>query len=175
MFNDKILKMETKYYSFLTSLNTAQKAGKKAPHKAILLLSIIELVEKGVIQSNTFTLSEQLEETFKRLWKRYVGVSVLFQPKVATPFWHLQNEPFYNLKMNNRQAINSAFNPYSVKRLRENATATIDEALFQLMKDETARAEMRTLLISNYLQHGFLANNKMSIISMISLLLHFAA
>lgn len=167
--------MKAKYYSFLVSLNTAQIAGKKAPHKAILLLSIIELVEKGVIQSNTFTLSEQLEETFKRLWKRYVGFSVLFQPKVATPFWHLQNEPFYNLKLNNGQTTNSFSSPYSVKRLRENATVTIDEELFQIMKDETARAEMRTLLISNYLQHNLSANNKMSLISIISLLFHFAA
>ena len=56
-----------------------------------MLANARELVETGVITGNRIELSEQLERTFLKLWKRYVGTSVVFQAKVATPFWHLQN------------------------------------------------------------------------------------
>ena len=90
-----------KYSECFANLRTEKKLGLPAPHKAVLLLSVMELVEAGVITGNRIELSERLEKTFLKLWKRYVGTSVVFQAKVATPFWHLQNEPFWNLYMNN--------------------------------------------------------------------------
>ena len=83
----------TTYSDYFINLNTAKKLGRPAPHKAILLLSVIELIECGRIQSNRIELTEVLESTFLKLWKRYVGNSLVFQAKVATPFWHLQHEP----------------------------------------------------------------------------------
>ena len=86
-----------RYTSQLSSLKTAKIAGVKAPHKPLLLLSIIDLVERGVINSNHIKLDDELERVFTANWTRYVGSYVLFQPKIATPFWHLQNEPFWKL------------------------------------------------------------------------------
>ena len=82
------------YLHYFSNLRTAKKLGLPAPHKAVLLLSVMELVEAGVITGNRIELSERLEKTFQKLWKRYVGTSVVFQAKVATPFWHLQNSHF---------------------------------------------------------------------------------
>lgn len=78
-----------KYSECFANLRTAKKLGLPAPHKAVLLLSVMELVEVGVITGNRIELSECKEKTFLKLWKRYVGTSVVFQAKVATPFWHL--------------------------------------------------------------------------------------
>ena len=36
------------YKDCFSSLNTMKKCGKLAPHKALLLLSIIDLIERGV-------------------------------------------------------------------------------------------------------------------------------
>ena len=40
---------ELEYYKdYFSLLNTMKKCGKLAPHKALLLLSIIDLIERGV-------------------------------------------------------------------------------------------------------------------------------
>ena len=140
------------YITHFSSLHTAKIAGKQAPHKAVLLLSIMDLVEAGIITSPRIELSEALEETFARVWKRYIGSSLIFTPKVATPFWHMQNEPFYRLYTNNGQLINGGTGRYSIPWLRENTYAMIDPELLALMQDTNARAELRTVLIGQYLQ-----------------------
>jgi putative restriction endonuclease len=140
------------YKEHFSSLNTARKLGRPAPHKAILLLSMMELIENGRINDNRIELTEILEETFLKLWKRYVGSSMIFQPKVATPFWHLQHEPFWNLYLNDGKDLNTITSPYSVKRLREHTHAIIDKELFELMKNEDNRAALRVTLIGTYLQ-----------------------
>ena len=58
------------YKEHFSSLNTARKLGRPAPHKAILLLSVMELIENGRINGNRIELTEILEETFLKLWKR---------------------------------------------------------------------------------------------------------
>lgn len=140
------------YSTAFSSLHTAKIAGKQAPHKAILLLSIMDLVEAGIIISPRIELSEALEGTFAKVWKRYIGTSIIFTPKVATPFWHLQNEPFYRLYMNSGQLINGGTGRYSIPWLRENTYAMIDPELLALMQDTNSCAELRTVLIGQYLQ-----------------------
>lgn len=140
------------YISTFPTLNTAKIAGKQAPHKAVLLLAIMDLVEDGVITSPKIVLTEKLEETFGKVWKHYIGSSLIFTPKVATPFWHMQNEPFYRLYMNNGQLISGGTGRYSIPWLRENTYAMIDPELLALMQDTNARAELRTVLIGQYLQ-----------------------
>lgn len=164
------------YSEYFSNLRTAKKLGLPAPHKAVLLLSVMELVEAGVITGNRIELSERLEKTFLKLWKRYVGTSVVFQPKIATPFWHLQNEPFWNLYLNNGKDLSTVTSPYSVSRLRENTHAIIDQELFDLMRDEDSRARLRVLLISQYLQDQHTPLEKsLSVLAIIGTLLNFAA
>lgn len=141
-----------KYISYFSSLKTARIMGVGAPHKAVLLLAIMDLVEAGVIDSARIELSERLESAFGHLWRRYVGDVPIFQPKVATPFWHLQGEPFYSLFYKNGSLVDRGEPNYSVGWLRANTYAMIDEPLLKLMQDETARAELRVLLISTYLK-----------------------
>lgn len=165
------------YLQCFTSLRTAHKLGKPAPHKAILLLSVIELIESGVIKSNRIELTERLEQTFLKLWKRYIGTSLVFQPKIATPFWHLQNEPFWALYMNDGTDLRMVTSPYSVKRLRENTYAIMDPELFALMQDGDSRARLRVTLIGQYLQDQYIpVDNAMIICAMIlSTMLNIAA
>ena len=170
--------MNNRYVSLFSALHTAKIAGKNAPHKAVLLLSIIDLVEAGIITSPRIELSEALQGTFARVWRRYIGTSLIFQPKVATPFWHMQNEPFYRLFMNNGQQIAGGTGRYSVTWLRENTYAMIDPELLKLMQDQNARAELRTVLIGQYLQGlhaGANGNALTAVIALVGLLLQTAA
>lgn len=165
-----------KYLEDFSNLRTAKKLGLPAPHKAVLLLSVMELVEVGVIAGNRIELSEQLEKTFLKLWKHYVGTSVVFQAKVATPFWHLQNEPFWNLYLNDARDLSTVTSPYSVTRLRENTYAIIDQELLKLMQDEDIRARLRVLLIIQYLQEQHIPLDKsLPVLAIIGILLNLAA
>ena len=164
------------YAEYFSALRTAQKLGMPAPHKAILLLSVMELIESGVIKNNRIELTERLEQTFMRLWKRYVGTSIVFQPKIATPFWHLQNEPFWNLYLNDGKDLSTVTSPYSVKRLRENTHAIMDSELFALMQDEDCRAGLRVTLIGQYLQDQHIPMDKsLTILAVIGTLINLAA
>lgn len=55
----------TYYINSFSSLHTMKKLGKPAPHKALLLLSVIDLVERGVINDCRVTLSDALIQQFK--------------------------------------------------------------------------------------------------------------
>ena len=132
------------------------RRGVVAPHKAIMLLSVIDLVEYGVTTSNQIEFSERLELQFQHNWSRYVGQSDIFQPRVGTPFWHLNNEPFWRLVPyeggDEAIAMHLQGNPYAPGPTRKLIRyAEIDQALFDLLQDETYRAKFRTTLIKHYL------------------------
>ena len=66
-----------------------------APHKPILLLSVFELIEQGVIAANKIELSPELISSFLKYWGK-VG-SDCHNPDVALPFFHLRSEGFWHL------------------------------------------------------------------------------
>ena len=143
------------YIEQFNSLKTAKMARVKAPHKPILLLSIIDLIERGVITSNHIELSEALERQFAQNRAKYVGDSLLFQAKIATPYWHLQNEPFWELvSFSGSEVTKSTMQGslYSVNNLRKQVKyAEIENQLYILLQSEDTRAELRTILINTYL------------------------
>lgn len=155
-----------RYYEHcFSSLHTAMKLGKPAPHKALLLLSVIDLVESGVIVDNHIELSDILINTFNANAKKFYARSPLFKPEVTKPFFHMQHELFWRL-VDSRSCIETAMAAeraaeygkrkptYSVKKLREQYRyAEIDTELFKLLKNEDARARLRVLLISTYLNN----------------------
>ena len=80
-----------------SSLHTALKLGKPAPHKALLLLSVIDLVERGIIIDNHIELSNILVKTFNANAKKFYANSPIFKPKVPKPYFHMQHKPFWHL------------------------------------------------------------------------------
>jgi putative restriction endonuclease len=61
-----------------------------APHKPILLLTIIELIEKGIVTDNRVCVDAQLVGTFKENWLLLVNTA--HQEDFTQPFFYLQNE-----------------------------------------------------------------------------------
>lgn len=141
-----------KYLHNFVSLNTATIAGKKAPHKAVLLLAIMDLIADGTIATNHIVLSDELVLRFGQIWEQYIQADAPFQQKVVTPYWHLKSEPFYHLYFTDRTPVTDIDNPYSVSKLRELVYASLDEDLFGLIKTESSREELSVILIINYLE-----------------------
>lgn len=143
------------YKTQFQSLKTFQRNGKTAPHKAILLLSVLELIEQGLLKNNKIRLSDTLEQTFHSMWIRYVDPSPLFHEKLATPFWHLSHESFWKLLSFSGQEItkeNFQGSSYSLNNLRKQVEyAQMDTELFNILQNQANRISLRKELIVKYL------------------------
>ena len=141
------------YVECFSSLHTMKKCGKPAPHKALLLLSVIDLVERGFIVDNRIYLSDELICQFNKNVVTYLGDSILFQPKIVYPFYHMGSERFWRIVYNPKVQVEKITN-YSLANLRQKiAYASIDEELFVLLQNPNIRARLRVVLIANYLDN----------------------
>lgn len=122
-----------------------------APHKSLLLLSVIQLVEEELLQQNLIEPSPDLCEAFARYWACTLPTS----PKgnLALPFYHLSSSSFWHLvPQPGREAELAAVSTIdSLRRLMELVLgARLDEELFALLLDPASRAALRSLLLERY-------------------------
>lgn len=144
------------YINQFSSLHVNKQRGQIAPHKAILLLSVMDLIANGYLNSNKIKFSERLEEQFMQNRKLYVRKDSIFRPIAGTPFWHLQHESFWKLEpfIGGEKTLSElkSTNPYSSSTLRTHIRyAEIDKELFMLMQSVENRKQLRDVLISTYL------------------------
>ncbi|MGE6220427.1 HNH endonuclease [Nubsella zeaxanthinifaciens] len=84
---DSALQKYTKAFSRLKRGGTKYGA---APHKPILLLTVIELIEKGIVSDNRVFVDAQLVGAFKENWLLLVNTA--HQEDFTQPFYYLQSE-----------------------------------------------------------------------------------
>lgn len=99
-----------KYILKLNKLNRGSTPFGKAPHKPILLITLLELIDKGYILGNRVYVDTELVGTFQENWR--LLVNTLHQPDFTQPFYYLQSEkvngaPFWSLKPKPGCQINS--------------------------------------------------------------------
>lgn len=135
------------YCELFQRLHTAVISGQKAPHKAVLLLSVIELIEEKTISSPCIPLSDDLISRFNRNWKAHVHSDKFF-PTITTPYWHLQNESFWRLNTYDGSELKKT---YSEKYLREYTFAIIDSDFFYLTQESTSAQLLKEILINTYI------------------------
>ncbi len=130
-------------------LNVNRMGGQLAPHKALLLLAIMDLVECKMIMLPQIELREALITAFKWNWVRQVPKEARLA--IGTPFYHMSGEPFWRLAPKDPSY---APNTTNITSLREHYQyAEIDPELFVLMLDVKARQRLRKVLIETYLTH----------------------
>lgn len=121
-----------------------------APHKPLLLLAVIELIERGQIQENKISLSPDLAETFMKYWSKVTDR----RPNIALPFFHLKSDGFWHLHPNAgyEKILDVANRITAISRLREViAYVSLDDDLFVLLTDTDDREIIRQTLIYVYL------------------------
>lgn len=79
------------------NLNRNKNKGCFAPHKAVMIMAVMDLVESGHITTNVICLDRELKDKFKEVWQKVVPVGSPFNCDYRTPFTHLGSEPFWNL------------------------------------------------------------------------------
>lgn len=143
----------SKYITTFKSLNRGYSKGLgKAPHKPILLLSIIQQIDKGNINSNRVCITPELLLSFNNNWSMLVDTKHI--PNFALPFFHMRTEPFWFLvtKPSMTLKITKSKSIKSFKNLKETiAFAEIDKNLFILLSEPINRA----FFIENLLNHYF--------------------
>ena len=124
-----------------------------APHKPILLLSIIEAYENGIINDEKIFIKPELVQNFRRIWAELVDTD--HHAIFALPFYHMKSESFWKLLPNlgyekviaSRASLKGSFNT-----LNEAVNhAKIESDLKNLFLNE----ETRVLLKSTLLDHFF--------------------
>ena len=146
-----------RYAEEFSHLHVKVTFGQRAPHKAVLLLSVIDLIETGVINTNNIYFTRELESQFRNNWIRYVAFLEGYSARAATPFFHLSYEPFWTLKLkdNSTKTIKDLaeeriyMNPDQMNESIDCAVLNAD--LFDLLQDSYVRAKYRVQLISSYL------------------------
>ena len=126
---------------------------RKAPHKPILLLAVLDLVHRGVITTPFIEVTGdlvELNELFNLYWRRIVPISQT--SSIAFPFSRLAREPFWELIPLPGKTITPAIinNTSSVSYLRKHALgAELDEGLFQTMQSGEGREALREALLQS--------------------------
>lgn len=128
--------METKgtlnhYIERLIHLHTSNSGGFKAPHKAILMLTVTEMVRDGLIGSPVVPNNDLLKRYFIKNWHKYIQIQTSFVGDVNMPVNHIGSEKF--VKSSNT------------------AQFEIDRDLFFIMQDPEDSATIIANLIATYL------------------------
>lgn len=122
------------YRRCFTSLHTNTSKGRPAPHKALLLLAIIDMAERGEMAGSRVPLSDALVRAFNLQAKRYHPASdPHFKPVVTYPFYHMQTEPFWSLTPRLSLQSHPASLPGQTSQLPEAAEAAVDYHVAQAL------------------------------------------
>lgn len=151
------------YLRILGKLNRASINGVKAPHKPILLLSVIQSYESGEIKENRIEITGALVARFRDNWNWLVK-DHFFHPKFELPFYHLHHknsrsskEKFWFLKSYPGKEIllTSSGSIRSFSQLKESvAYAFLDEPLFELMQKHESRMILQHFILDHYFKNA---------------------
>lgn len=141
-----------KYY--LHKFTHVRQGGTKygpAPHKPVLLLSIIELFEKAEVIKNKVFITPELVGTFKENFALLVTTG--HTPDFFLPFYHLARDGFWFIKACPGKELNSVVKSFSVLNgLVEHAY--LSEDLFLLLQQEDNRHILKTALLNRYFSNS---------------------
>lgn len=137
----------------LYNLRRDKRGSHERPHKPVLLLSIIDLLDRGVIIVNQVPLSEELVAAFKRYFA--VVRKADDQPTIQNPFFHLCGDKFWQLvpapgesPIYRAGAIAGA--PSVAELRRRVAHGRFEDGFWQLLSEPVARHQLREAIIARY-------------------------
>lgn len=144
------------YIEAVKNLKTNNKWGRKSPHKAVLMLTVIELYEKNVLMDNEIRYDETLKSAFLNMWNMVLPNEPLFHPDAYLPFWYLQNDNFWHIvPIRGKEDIlslmcDNSIKPSEAKLVDSVKYAELDEDLYFLMTLPSGRSSLKRALLETY-------------------------
>jgi putative restriction endonuclease len=144
---------DLQYYCQKFSNLKVDKSRGTAPHKPIMLLSVIEQFDQRKITVNQIYPSASLIATFSKYWS-YLG-SERHQDSSYLPFFYLKSDEFWHLKIKSGlEEVISGFKPKSLKSLQTLILyAFLDDELFLLLQDSVSRSVLINTLVETWFSH----------------------
>jgi len=123
------------------------------PHKPVLLLAILDLLDRGRISKNQVPLNDELVASFKRYFE--VVRQPTDQPTIQNPLFHLSGDKFWRLQPKNKddaiyRAGEAGGSPSLAELRRRAAFGRFDDGLWALLDDPASRRELRQALVDRY-------------------------
>jgi putative restriction endonuclease len=123
----------------------------QAPHKPILLLSVLDLFAQGRITHNLIEITPELGELFAAYWAKVMPPER--RGNLALPFFHLRSGGFWHLlpqpgQENVLQTIRQVDRLSQLDKLI--LGASLDDELFKLLQTCETRNALRVSLIQAY-------------------------
>ena len=146
---DKLLEQ---YLARFSSLNRAPNARLgRAPHKPVLLLTLLDAVDQGLINENFVPITPELAALFRQNWQALVPPGT-WHEKMNLPFRHLLHEGFWELiKDGQPQTAGMVGEPSSLLQLALRIDGgRFSPDLWLLLQEPTARAALRSQLLDTY-------------------------
>lgn len=150
--------MIAKYIEHFSRLKTDKSKSRwderttfRAPHKPLLLLSLLDRFAEGAYPTNIVEFDEDLSELFAIYWALVDPPSV--RGNITMPLYHLQSDKFWHLLPREGFEDRLMFGGkiHSITKLRETVYgAKLDEALFELLQQPELRNTLRTAIINEY-------------------------
>jgi putative restriction endonuclease len=148
----------THYVKLFSSLRTASGKDKfpdatlhRAPHKPLLLLTVLDLAAQGSLTTNLIPLRPELGDLFVAYWKRVMPSDR--SGNLSLPFFHLKSDGFWHLvAQEGKEEILEAIRQIAgMGQLRETVIgARLDGDLYNLICVEETRNALRTAIIDKY-------------------------
>lgn len=139
------------YLDKFRKLRTGFIHGHSRPHKPVMILAILSLIENGKLRENRIEYSPQLLELFKRYFDLVKTEDDALNP--ILPFFHLRGDKFfYHKPFPGKQAIYEALSGHgSIKAFFDIVQyAYLDDALYHYLQDPNKLNELREILIGKY-------------------------
>ncbi len=111
-----------------------------APHKPLLLLTVMEMVENGLLKEPLLPLSGELSFRFLSLWP-IVAARRNQPPEISLPFFHLRTSDIW---------LPLDLEGKPTEERRRVVAARINSEFFECLHDPRFRERLRVLLIDRY-------------------------
>ena len=144
------------YIEAFQNLRTNNKYGRRSSHKAVLMLTVIELYEQNVLSDNEIYYDDTLKSMFLKVWNRVLPDEPLFHPEAYLPFWYLQSDSFWHIVPNRgKEDILSLMRDTNIKPSEAKLYdcvkyAELDEDLYFLMTLPSGRSSLKKVLLETY-------------------------
>ncbi len=140
------------YYKRFRHLHCNVNKGNRAPHKPIMLLSVLWQIEAGQIVENVLELNNNLVYSFNAHWDVLVGSDSWLQ-RPANPFYFLGYEGFWKLHLKDGGPLPKDVigdNPTIARLNRVGAFATLNDDLWCIVQGVSERDYLRAALLHEY-------------------------
>ena len=134
------------YSDMICRLKCGSYQGKMVKAKPLLLLTIINLIEKNMVDNNMFLFDKTTEEEYKHF---FIALGEKVTP-FFKPFYYLQFDGFWHF---NWVPKKKGTNRPSARFIKESiSNAYLDNALWDLLQEQEMRDHFRAIIENHYLK-----------------------